>query len=37
MKQMSWDDYHEGFYDWSPSTRKNYIYRLSDYRPADAV
>lgn len=37
MKQMTCDDYYEGFYDWSPSTRKNYTYHLSDYGLADAV
>ena len=37
MKQMTWDDYYGGFYDWPPSTRKNYTYRLSDYGPADEV
>lgn len=37
MKQMTWDDYYEGFYAWSPSTQKNYTYRLSDYGPADEV
>ena len=37
MKQMTWDDYYEGFYDWSPSTQKSYTYRLTDYGPADEV
>ena len=37
MKQMTWDDYYGGFYDWSPSTQKNYIYRLSDYGSAGEV
>lgn len=37
MKQITWDDYYGSFYDWSPSTRKNYTYRLSDYGPADEV
>lgn len=37
MKQMTWEDYYEGFYDWSPGTQKNYTYRLSDYGPADEV
>ena len=37
MKQMTWDDYYGGFYDWSSSTRKNYTYRLSDYGSADEV
>ena len=37
MKQMIWDDYYGGVYDWSPSTRKNYTYRLSDYGSADEV
>ena len=34
---MIWDDYYGGFYDWSPSTQKNYTYRLTDYGPADEV
>ena len=34
MKQMTWDDYYGSFCDWSPSTQKNYTYRLSDYGPA---
>ena len=37
MKEMTWDDYYIGFYDWSPSTRKSYAYRLTDYGPADEV
>ena len=37
MKQMTWEDYYEGFYDWSPSTQKSYTYRLTDYGPADEV
>ena len=37
MRQMTWDDYYIGFYDWSPSTRKSYAYRLTDYGPADEV
>ena len=37
MKQMTWDDYYMGFYDWSPSTQKSYAYRLTDYGPADEV
>ena len=37
MKQMTWDDYYGGFYDWLSSTQKNYTYRLSDYGPADEV
>ena len=37
MKQMTWEDYYEGFYDWAPSTQKSYTYRLSDFGPADEV
>ena len=37
MKQMTWDDYYGGFYDWSSSTQKNYTYRLSDYGSAGEV
>ena len=37
MKQMTWEEYYDGFYDWSPSTQKSYSYRLTDYGPADEV
>ena len=37
MKQMTWEDYYDGFYDWAPSTQKSYTYRLSDFGPADEV
>ena len=37
MKQMTWNDYYGGFYDWSSSTQKNYTYRLTDYGSADEV
>ena len=37
MKQLSWEDYYDGFYDWAPSTQKSYTYRLSDFGPADEV
>ena len=37
MKQMTWEDYYDGFYDWAPSTQKSYTYRLSDCGPADEV
>ena len=37
MKQMTWDDYYGGFYEWSPSTQKSYTYRLSDYGSADEI
>ena len=37
MKQMTWEEYYDRFYDWSPSTQKSYAYRLSDYGPADEV
>lgn len=37
MKQMTWEDYYEGFYDWSPSTQKNYAYRLSSFGSANEV
>lgn len=37
MKQMTWEEYYDGFYDWSPSTQKSYTYRLTDYGPADEV
>lgn len=37
MKQMTWEEYYDGFYEWSSSTQKSYTYRLSDYGPADEV
>ena len=37
MKQMTWEEYYDGFYDWSPSTQKNYSYRLSSFGSADEV
>lgn len=37
MKQMSWEDYYAGFYDWSPSTQRSYAYRLSNFGLAEEV
>jgi len=37
MKDMSWDEYYAGFYDWSLSTQKSYSYRLTDYGDAEEV
>lgn len=37
MKQLTWDEYYEKFYDLSPSTQKSYSYRLSDFGSADEV
>lgn len=37
MKQLTWEEYYDGFYDWAPSTQKSYAYRLSNYGPADEV
>ena len=37
IKQMTWEEYYDRFYDWSPSTQKSYTYRLTDYGPADEV
>ena len=37
MKQLSWEEYYDGFYDWSPSTQKRYAGRLSGYGPAEEV
>ena len=31
MKQMTWEDYYDGFYDWAPSTQKSYTYRPVSY------
>lgn len=37
MKEMTWDEYYAGFYDWSLSTQKSYSYRLSDFGDAEEV
>ena len=37
MRKLSWDEYYEKFYDWSPSTQKSYSYALTSYGPADEV
>ena len=37
MKQLSWEEYYDGFYDWSPSTQKRYAGCLSEYGPAEEV
>ena len=37
MKDLSWDDYYERFYDWAPATQKSRSYNLTGYGPADEV
>ena len=37
MKDMSWDEYYAGFYDWSLSTQKSYSYRLTDFGDPEEV
>ena len=37
MKPMSWEEYYDGFYEWSPSTQKKYTYCLTGYGPAEEV
>ena len=37
MKDMSWDEYYAGFYDWSLSTQKNYSYRLTDFGDPEEI
>ncbi len=37
MKQITWDDYYDGFSDWSLSTQRSYSYGLVDFGPADEV
>lgn len=37
MKQMTWEAYYDGFFDWSPATRKKYAGRLSGFGTADEV
>lgn len=37
MKQFSWAEYYDKFYEWSFSTQKSYSFRLTDYGSADEV
>ena len=37
MKEISWDDYYERFYDWASTTQKNRSYNLTGYGPAKEV
>ena len=37
MKELTWDEYYEKFYDWSPSTQKSYVSRLSNFGSAEEV
>ncbi len=37
MKDMSWDEYYAGFYDWSFSTQRSYSYRLTDFGDEEEV
>ena len=37
MKEMLWDEYYAGFYDWSLSTQKSYSYRLSDFGASEGM
>lgn len=37
MKQLSWEEYYDNFYEWSPSIQRNYTYRLTGYGPAEEV
>lgn len=37
MKEMSWDEYYDGFYDWSLSTQKSYSYRLTGFGDPEEV
>ena len=37
MRRFTWDEYYEGFYDWSLSTQKNYSYGLTSYSDVDEV
>ena len=34
---MTWDEYYEGFYDWSDSTRANRISALTDFGSSDEI
>lgn len=37
MKELSWDEYFDGFWDWSLSTQKNYANRLLNFGSSDEV
>lgn len=37
MKETSWDEYYDKFYEWSESTQRNRAYGLTSYGPADEV
>lgn len=37
MKEISWEDYYDKFYDWSESTQKSRSYGLTNYGSADEV
>lgn len=37
MKQMTWSEYYEKFYDWAPSTQARYLSALTSLGPADEV
>lgn len=37
MKEISWDEYYDKFYEWSESTQRNRAYGLTSYGPADEV
>ena len=37
VRKFTWDEYYDCFYDWSPSTQKNYSYGLQNYGSADEV
>ncbi len=37
MRQFTWDEYYNSFYDWSLSTQKNYSYGITNYGSADEV
>lgn len=37
MKQFTWEEYYNSFYDWSLSTQKNYSYGITNYGSADEV
>ena len=37
MREISWDDFYERFFDWAESTRRTRIGDLTGYGPADEV
>lgn len=37
MRQITWDEFYDSFFDWAPSTQKSYATHLIGYGPSDEV